>query len=69
MTTYLDAPADLIGLVGQPIGTTEWMEVTAGQLDLFMEATGLRGWIPADPPAPPIGPCPPVLLGGSSRYR
>ena len=28
MTTYLEEPADLIDLVGQQVGTTDWMKVT-----------------------------------------
>jgi acyl dehydratase len=42
MTTVLDEPADLLKLVGQPVGTTEWMRLTQQQLDLIAEATGDR---------------------------
>jgi acyl dehydratase len=48
MTTVLDQPADLLGLVGQSLGTTEWMKVTQKQVDLFADATGDRQWIHID---------------------
>jgi acyl dehydratase len=48
MTTVLEAPADLLKLVGQPLGTTEWMEVTQDQVDRFAGATGDRQWIHID---------------------
>ena len=35
MTTVLDEPADLLKLVGQPLGTTEWMKLTQPQVDRF----------------------------------
>ena len=44
MTTYLDAPADLLERVGQRLGTTDWMKITQQQVDLFAEATGDRQW-------------------------
>ena len=48
MTTVLEQPADLLGLVGQSLGTTEWIEVTQQQVDLFADATGDRQWIHTD---------------------
>ena len=45
MTTVLDEPADRLKLVGQPLGTTEWMKLTQPQVDLFAHATGDRQWI------------------------
>ncbi|MFJ6132988.1 MaoC family dehydratase [Janibacter terrae] len=38
----------LKALVGQEIGTTEWVEVTQQQVDLFAEATGDHQWIHVD---------------------
>jgi acyl dehydratase len=49
MTTHLDQPADLIKLVGQRLGTTDWMKITQQQVDLFAEATGDHQWIHTDP--------------------
>jgi acyl dehydratase len=40
MTTYVDTPADLVGLVGQRLGTTDWMDVSQREVDLFADATG-----------------------------
>ncbi|MDT5150845.1 MAG: hypothetical protein QOI01_2578, partial [Mycobacterium sp.] len=56
MTTILDQPADLLGLVGQTLGTTEWMKVTQQQVDLFADATGDRQWIHIDPERAAKGP-------------
>jgi acyl dehydratase len=56
MTTVLDEPADLLKLVGQRLGTTEWMEVTQEQVDRFAEATGDRQWIHTDPERAVRGP-------------
>ena len=41
MTTVLEQPADLLDLVGQSLGATDWMKVTQ-QIDLFADATGDR---------------------------
>jgi acyl dehydratase len=56
MTTVLEQPADLLGLVGQSLGTTEWMKVTQQQVDLFADATGDRQWIHIDPVRAAKGP-------------
>src|SRR5262245_18773874 len=56
MTTVVDEPADLLGLVGRSLGTTEWMKVTQQQVDMFAEATGDRQWIHVDPERAAKGP-------------
>jgi acyl dehydratase len=56
MKTVLEAPADLLKLVGQPLGTTEWMEVTQEQVDRFADATGDHQWIHIDPARAAKGP-------------
>jgi acyl dehydratase len=56
MTTVLEQPADLLGLVGQSLGTTEWMNVTQQQVDLFADATGDRQWIHTDTERAAKGP-------------
>jgi acyl dehydratase len=38
MTTYVDTPADLVGLVGQRLGTTDWNDVSQREVDLFADA-------------------------------
>jgi acyl dehydratase len=48
MTTVLEEPADLLKLVGQRLGTTEWMKVTQDQVDQFADATGDHQWIHTD---------------------
>jgi acyl dehydratase len=56
MTTVLEQPADLLGLVGQSLGTTEWITVTQQQVDLFADATGDRQWIHTDAERAAKGP-------------
>jgi acyl dehydratase len=56
MTMQLDEPADLLKLVGQRLGTTEWMKVTQQQVDLFADATGDYQWIHTDPERAAKGP-------------
>jgi acyl dehydratase len=56
MTTYLEAPTDLIDLVGQQVGTTEWMKVTQEQVNLFADATGDHQWIHTDAQRAAKGP-------------
>jgi acyl dehydratase len=48
MTTVLEEPADLLKLVGQRLGTTEWMKVTQEQVNRFADATGDHQWIHVD---------------------
>ena len=56
MTTYLETPTDLIDLVGQQLGTTEWIKVTQEQVNLFADATGDHQWIHTDPQRAAKGP-------------
>jgi acyl dehydratase len=56
MTTVLEQPADLLGLVGQSLGTTDWITVTQQQVDLFADATGDRQWIHTDAERAAKGP-------------
>ena len=56
MTTVLEQPADLLGLVGQSLGTTDWIQVTQQQVDLFADATGDRQWIHTDAERAAKGP-------------
>jgi acyl dehydratase len=56
MTTVLDEPADLLKLVGQSVGTTEWIKVTQDQVDRFADATGDHQWIHTDQERAAKGP-------------
>ena len=49
MNTVVDQPADLLSLVGRPLGTTDWMEITQEQVNLFADAKGDHQWIHTDP--------------------
>jgi acyl dehydratase len=41
--------AELPGLVGSELGTSEWYEVTQEHVNLFADATGDHQWIHVDP--------------------
>lgn len=40
---------ELRSLVGKPLGTSEWYDVTQARVNAFAEATGDRQWIHVDP--------------------
>jgi acyl dehydratase len=40
--------AELSGLVGQELGTSDWFEVTQDRVDTFADATGDHQWIHVD---------------------
>jgi acyl dehydratase len=41
-------PADLLGIVGDALGPTEWVEVSQERIQLFADATGDHQWIHVD---------------------
>ncbi|HEX2744426.1 MAG TPA: hypothetical protein VHN16_08495 [Streptosporangiaceae bacterium] len=45
MTIQLSRPADLLGMVGQEIGTGEWHAITQHQVSIFADATHDHQWI------------------------
>ncbi|UOT04343.1 MaoC/PaaZ C-terminal domain-containing protein [Rhodococcus opacus] len=50
MTTYLTRPAELLDLVGEQLGTTDWCQITDERVNLFADATGDYRSIPFPPP-------------------
>ncbi len=46
----------LRALVGQELGTSDWIEVTQDQVDRFADATGDHQWIHVDPERAADGP-------------
>ena len=46
--TIIPGVSQLKDFVGKPLGTTDWMTVTQGQIDAFAEATGDHQWIHVD---------------------
>ncbi|WP_009479831.1 MaoC/PaaZ C-terminal domain-containing protein [Rhodococcus sp. JVH1] len=46
MTTRVAHPREFLDLVGEPIGTTDWYEITYEQVNLFADATGDYRTIP-----------------------
>ncbi|MDE2611850.1 MAG: MaoC family dehydratase, partial [Burkholderiales bacterium] len=48
--------ADLRALVGQEIGTSDWVTVDQARIDRFADATGDQQWIHVDPVRAAAGP-------------
>ncbi|PQP24522.1 dehydratase [Rhodococcus opacus] len=53
---HLTQPTDLLGLVGQTIGTTGTLKIAQDQVNLFADATGDHQWIHTDPEHAARGP-------------
>ncbi|MFD6061021.1 hotdog family protein [Rhodococcus wratislaviensis] len=51
MTTHLARPAELLDLVGEQLGTTDWYQITYERVNLFADATGDYRSIPSLPPS------------------
>ena len=47
---------DLQGLVGQSLGTSDWVQIDQERIDRFAEATGDHQWIHVDPERAKSGP-------------
>lgn len=47
---------DIEALIGQHLGTSDWVEVTQDRIDRFAEATGDHQWIHVDPERAKAGP-------------
>ncbi len=48
--------ADLAPLVGQPIGSSDWVRIEQDRIDAFAQATGDHQWIHVDPVRAAAGP-------------
>ena len=53
---HYDSLASLQALVGQDIGTSDWVAITQAQIDQFARATGDHQWIHTDPVRAAAGP-------------
>ena len=47
---------DLAAMVGQDIGTSDWISIDQHRIDLFAQATGDHQWIHVDPARAAAGP-------------
>lgn len=56
MTTHVRHPADLLEMVGEELGTTDWYPITQQQVNLFADVTGDHQWIHTDPQRAAHGP-------------
>ena len=54
--TDVPAPADLLELVGTPLGVSDWHQITQARVNLFAEATDDHQWIHVDPARAASGP-------------
>lgn len=48
MTRVFENKADLLGVVGETLGSSEWVEVTREMVHQFADATGDHQWIHVD---------------------
>ena len=56
MPRVFDRPAALKDAVGQPLGHSDWLEITQDRIDRFADATGDHQWIHVDPARAADGP-------------
>jgi acyl dehydratase len=56
MTTTVSTPKDLIPLVGQELGSSDWLEVPQSDINLFADATHDHQWIHIDVERAKTGP-------------
>jgi acyl dehydratase len=56
MNTEIGSIADVLSLVGHPLGTSAWLVVTQSIVDQFAQATGDTQWIHVDPERASGGP-------------
>jgi len=56
MSTTYATLAELAGLVGQPLGSSNWVTVSQDRIDGFAQATGDHQWIHVDPVRAAAGP-------------
>lgn len=56
MPTTVGSAAETISLVGQDLGTSDWLEVTQERINTFADATDDHQWIHCDPQRAAAGP-------------
>jgi acyl dehydratase len=56
MTRTINGVDELKSLVGEHLGTSDWLEVTQERIDQFADATGDHQWIHVDPERAKDGP-------------
>ncbi|MET9325215.1 MaoC family dehydratase [Tsukamurella sp. NPDC003166] len=64
MTTTVTTPQDLLPLVGQTLGTTEWVSIDQDRVNLFADATDDHQWIHVDPEKAANGPFGGIIAHG-----
>jgi acyl dehydratase len=56
MTRTINGADELKALVGETLGTSDWLEITQERINLFADATGDHQWIHVDPERAKDGP-------------
>jgi acyl dehydratase len=56
MTTTIGKPADLLGMAGTNVGTSDWLEIPQSDIDMFAKATHDEQWIHVDVEKASSGP-------------
>lgn len=56
MAIRIPSPAELNDYIGQPLGTSDWLEVTQDRINMFADATDDHQWIHVDEEKAAAGP-------------
>jgi acyl dehydratase len=56
VTTTIKEPKDLLELIGQELGTSDWLDIPQSDINLFAEATHDQQWIHVDVERAKTGP-------------
>lgn len=56
MTRVFRNPKELLGAVGEQLGSSDWLEIDQQRINLFADATGDHQWIHVDPERARHGP-------------
>ena len=56
MAIQIPSPAQLTEYTGQPLGTSDWLEITQDQINMFADATDDHQWIHVDEEKAAAGP-------------
>lgn len=56
MARIFQSPHELLGAVGERLGSSDWLEISQERIDQFADATGDHQWIHVDPERASSGP-------------
>jgi acyl dehydratase len=56
MARIFKSPHELAAAVGEPLGSSDWLEIDQQRINMFADATGDHQWIHVDPERAATGP-------------